>query len=290
MAKFCSYCGKQLEDGAVCDCPGAVAAMEESAAQAAAQTAAAPQQSVAANKAKGILNDAVAYFKAYIKTPAAAVTGVLKTGKLTMSIVWMAVNALLLGIFMYAGFSKIIDIAQEGIEEYGGEIEVAVPFITTIIFGILITAILLALVSLAVFAIVRIAGVNATFRQVVVTVGCSTVLQSACLLLALVCLLISIKLCLIFLVLGTYAWMIVSVYTTIKVFGIKDSGKFMMLAALFVAIVYFANMYISTSLTLTAAGKIEVEDEKIEDYIEDFKDELDELKDMDFEEIIYNFI
>lgn len=48
MAKFCIYCGKPLQDGESCTCPGAQAAQQAAAAQVPATAPAAPQYAAAA--------------------------------------------------------------------------------------------------------------------------------------------------------------------------------------------------------------------------------------------------
>ncbi len=138
---FCKYCGNQVPDGSVCNCPDAIAAREAAAAPVATATpeaapAAAPQAAPAAGNDIGkIIGDAIKSAPAALKTllgnsegtgvalPAAAV---LATGNLLLNILgWVCLVGCLMNALksamgvaaaaMWAAVEKVF----EGIYGYG---------------------------------------------------------------------------------------------------------------------------------------------------------------------------
>ena len=301
MAKFCTYCGKPLEDGEVCTCraeaaPEVIPAATPEAAPAPAAPAApiAPAAPAAPGKAKVMLDGYIAFFKNYFKAPVNVTREAAGKMDMTNAIITAVIYALAYGLFAYAACSKFFGAMKDFMEDtlggFGSEIEITVPFLTILIFGILAAAVALAVFSLAVFAIAKIAKKNITFKHAIIIVGINAAIPAACTLAALVALFISAKLAIVLLSLGCVITYILYSAVTLKVLGIEITGALTIIMAVILVVALTINCWAGFKLNLKAIGKVEGNGESLEDTISDIEDTFDELKDMDLMEIIYDLM
>ncbi|MCR4779282.1 MAG: hypothetical protein K5858_10590 [Lachnospiraceae bacterium] len=142
---FCKYCGKELQEGELCDCEKAVAARaaENAAAQAPAQEApqAAPAQQAAAPQTainaetvaavKGAAGNAFKVALGVLKRPTTGVREYVKEGTWLSSGILLGVNALVYAIFT----AIIVGQINKGL---GGYYKIgAGPFFVTILYAAL---------------------------------------------------------------------------------------------------------------------------------------------------------
>jgi hypothetical protein len=277
MAKFCTFCGKPLPEDGVCDCAASQAAGPQAAGPQAAPQAG-PQAAPAAEniyvqKTKQAVGESVPFLKEYWKSPMDATVRVLQSNNLALSIVMMVVNALLSGLLLIACFNGALSYLQD---LFGTHFSSSVPFVSSLIFGILMSVLALALSVLVIFALLKISKINANINYIVMAVGINSVPCSVCLVLALVCALIGWGTgVVIFLALSTIAWAIVGVLVLTRVFGVPLSGLTVTLSSVFFVIMLVVNSWLGSKLVLNASGQIKVEGTKLKEAYEEIEDELD---------------
>ena len=93
MAKFCTKCGKKLEDGQVCDCTKTVS---QSASQ--ANTGSQSTGNIDFNRG---LNDYLDIIKGIFTKPADTIKKYAQSNKVLLGIVAMIINCLVSGLFFY---------------------------------------------------------------------------------------------------------------------------------------------------------------------------------------------
>ena len=162
MAKFCKFCGSELEEGQVCTCPQAQAAVEAApvaapAAEAAPVATAAP---AAAPAAKGFFNKLLDVLKAYWKAPKATAAEVAEDAKgMAVAGVFAGVNALavfaflwrIIGLLISSVLDAIPSDADLDVEEIMEYLELEQPIVPMLVAGVAIAAIGIAITALVIF-------------------------------------------------------------------------------------------------------------------------------------------
>lgn len=242
-------------------------------------------ENVYVKKTKEAVNQSVPFLKEYWKEPMQATLRVMREKNMALSIVMMVVNALVTGLLLFTCFSRLageVRSASRGLSGLfggSGRVDVSVPFFTHLLMGVLMAALALALSALALFALLKLLKINASFSYLVMAVGVNSVLCTACLVLALLCALFGwATAVLLFLLLAAAAWVILGVLLLVKVFGVRISGLMLTLSSALFAVVLALNCWLGGKLVLGAAGQIKVEDVKI-------KEAIEEIGDLDLEDL-----
>lgn len=125
MAKFCTYCGKQLEEGTTCDCPQSQAAAQ---AQSAPQQAA-PQPTYAApNPAAQAIGNGFKSLLTIVNKPMETMQNFLRGENFIVALILVGAQALIAGFFSLALLSDFIDGAK--------------AFFLTLLFSLVLSAVL----------------------------------------------------------------------------------------------------------------------------------------------------
>lgn len=113
MSKFCVYCGKELEEGATCDCPQSQAAAQTATTQAVAQAAPAqaPTQpvSVAPNPAVQAIGGAFKSLLTILNKPLETMTAYVKKENFIAAIILIVAQAIVGGFFSLAVAGEMVD-------------------------------------------------------------------------------------------------------------------------------------------------------------------------------------
>lgn len=254
-----------------------------SSAQSAAGAAPAAEN-VYIQKTKAAVSQSVPFVKDYWKSPMNATLRVLKEKNLALSIVMMVVNALVTGLFLFTCLSKVTGSFKSMYKEMSGlfggsaRVSISTPFFASLLYGILIAVVALALSALALFVLLKIFKINASINNVVMAVGVNSVLCTACLVLSLLCALFGwFTPTLICLMLSFVVWVVLGVLLLIKVFGANVSGLMMTVSSALFAVVLALNCWVGVKLSIKAAGQIEVADVKLQESFEEIEDEMGDL-------------
>ena len=277
MANFCTRCGKPLPESGICDCmtaaePQAEAQQQAAGQQSAPQQAAPAAENVYVKKTKNAINGVLPLVKGYWKDPMNATLGVMREKNMAVTIVLMVVNALVTGLLMLTAFHKLVGDT--------GVLEVTVPFFSTMLFGILVAAVALALSAVGLFAMLKISHVDTSFNYVIMAVGVNSLFCTVCLVLALLFALIGwLYGVLLAPLLSVIVWGVVGVLLLTKIFGVSMSGLGLTLTVVLFGVVLALNAWIGGKLVQAAAGKIEVGGYELEEA-------FDAISDMDVEDIL----
>ena len=284
MAKFCSYCGKLLQEGEACDCRSQpVEAQAENVSEQPVQAApAAENAGIKTDKIKETASGYMAFLKQYFKEPFAVSKKAISENNMVVAAISMAVYWVSVFFLMLAAFGKVTGYAEK-MMGFWSETEVKMPFFSTFIFSLLIAAVILFLSMIGLFLLLKICKANADIKQTLLAVGINAIIPAACTLLAFVCVFISLKLSLFFLILGLIVSAMLAIAIPAKIFDVHSSGTALCVSAVVFTVIVAISFYINGKLVTSAAGKIEVEGEPISDMLEEA---LGELEDMDLEDIL----
>lgn len=144
MAKFCTKCGKKLEEGQVCDCSKNKAKKEE------------------VNKTTGgfdfnaYLNSYVDIIKGVFTKPVDTIKKYATTDNFILGLICILINCIVSGIFLYCFLGKAIS-SISSMMGYGsllmGSASIEVPFIKTFFYGIIFMAVGFAVTGAMIYLI-----------------------------------------------------------------------------------------------------------------------------------------
>jgi len=106
MAKFCSRCGRPLNEGEVCNCAPVVQQSAPVAPQTVAVSAA-PAQAAGSIDIKGCLMDCVNIFKKIFTKPVEAIKEFVNDNNFVAGIIMIVVSALITGLYRMAALKSI---------------------------------------------------------------------------------------------------------------------------------------------------------------------------------------
>ncbi len=292
MAKFCSYCGKPLPESGVCDCAESAAAnaavsaapAQPAAPAAPAQPAAPAAENAYVKKTREAVSQSVPFVKDYWKDPMTATRHVLQQKNMGLAAVMMILNALVTGLLLFCVYSKLGSALRGASKQmFGGKVDVEVPFFSSMLMGILMAAVALALSAVVLFAILRMVRIDASFSYVIMAVGVNSILCTACLVLALLMALLGwttgVLICVL---LGMVAWVFLGTLLLVKVFGASISGAMQVITGLLFTAVLVLNVWIGGKFALNAAREIEIEGEELGDTIDTISDQMEDMSIEDF--------
>lgn len=292
MAKFCTYCGKPLPENGVCDCPESAAARPAAPVEPAPQPAPQPAVPLSENayvkKTREAVSQSVPFVKDYWKDTMDATRHVLQNQNMGLAVVMMVINALVTGLLLFCTFSKLGSALRSASKKmFGGKVDVEIPFLSSLLLGMVMALVALALSALVVFVVLKALRINAGFGHVVMAVGVNSIPCTLCLVLALLMVLAGWTTgVLIFLLLGMVTWVVMGAMVLVRVFNTPVSSMMQLCCCVLFAAVLVLNIWIGGKLALTAAGKIEIDDEELSDTIEEIGDYLE---DIDLEDLILQY-
>ena len=150
MAKFCTKCGKTLEEGNVCDCAQTTQTQPEVA------VATQPKS----NNVNGFdfnkyLNDYIELLKGIFMKPVDTITKFSTSENFLLGVIALVINCLISGIFLYCFCSEAMGLFSSLMGGYGslltGTTTVEVPFIKTVLYGIVFMAAGFAVTALMIY-------------------------------------------------------------------------------------------------------------------------------------------
>lgn len=277
MANFCSNCGRPLEDGEVCNCTGGNA-----------PAGTAPETKV--DNAKKALNGFIPFFKEYFADPVGTTKKAVENKDMANTIVAAAAFALANFLMLFFGCKKLIDGAADLANAFGGDVDVSVPFISFLLYGILAAAAVLVFFVLGLFVIGKIAKVEYSFKDAIVAVCVNSLIPTCGILATFILMFVSLKLALIVAAVNSMIAVVLFVVVPVKAYNVKLTGLMIIWLAVFYLLANIGGTFVAGKLDIAAVKTVEIEDIKLGDALEDFEDTLDDLKDMDVEEILEELI
>ena len=274
MANFCMYCGKALEEGAVCDCQQPVQAPVQ---QQPVQQQPVQQQPVQVAPAKpSAIGEAFKnmwpFIKSYFTNPKEAIMNGAKK-EMVLSIIFTSIFAL---VFIIAKFLNIADYAVS-IDGF----KVSIPIIQPILAGIVDAALWVGLSTLVLFVTAKIVGSTVDIKDAFVTAGLQTFVPAALVLLSGICAFIDGTFAAYIYNLAVIIWTVTLALDIINYLGsVTDSGKKFIttLAAIGIAIGLFT--FVSGKLDTWTYENVELKSvayDDIMDYADDFADALEDF-------------
>lgn len=270
---YCQHCGKKLEDGEICTCETAQAAanqapqpeqppiQQDQAQQTEAQAAPRTESQVSV-----IFKKLKLYLSSYISNPAQAIRSAMEDkNDFTLPVVLTAIRLLAMGLALYGLLRKICDNAFTAITtaavRYGSASNLLTASLTAslfqcLIWGILISVIMMFLIILFMFIIVKIRHGEVTFMDIFRANALNGVLPSALLLLAFLFSFGSATACIVLTALSVLAGIICGVLTLHLVCPDSSSGAVWLMYFVGIALVIFAGSYLVPVMFLRAMGGI----------------------------------
>lgn len=119
MAKFCKFCGKELEEGAVCSCAAAQPAPQAEPSPAAD---AAPQNATA-QQAKGMVSNFWSLFTSFVKAPVTVGKAFVSACNSKYAFIIMGIQAILLGLLFTSFAGKYNSLIKSTMYAAGGFVD-----------------------------------------------------------------------------------------------------------------------------------------------------------------------
>lgn len=146
MAKFCTKCGKKLEEGQVCDCQAKVEKVA---------VAATTSNGFDFNKA---LNDYIEIVKGIFVKPADTIKKFATTNNFVLGLIAILLNCIVCGVFLYCLCSEAMGLFSSFIGGYGslfdyGSMTAEVPFMKTFLYGVLFMVVGFGVTALMIYLI-----------------------------------------------------------------------------------------------------------------------------------------
>ena len=255
MAKFCKYCGTQLNDDQICACPQAQA--EAAAAQKAyqqpqqvyqpqqpqqayQQPQAAPAAPAAPSPIATAFKNLIPFLKAYFQSPVNAARSVVAQNDFLLAIILLLIQAISVGLMIFSLMSKLCG-TLEGIvlsvmgfagmgsnSLFGGVVgpTVGASFPMCLIFGIVASVIAIAIFAVIVFAVAKIMKSTCSFKSALIACGAHSPFVTILFLLTFILFFLSIKFGLIAFLFAMLAWVVMSIPTIQAVTSGTEQGKF----------------------------------------------------------------
>lgn len=312
MAKFCKYCGTQLEDGQVCSCPQAqfdaaqpqpqAAPQSESVPQPESAPQAAPQAPAAPSPIGAAFKNLLPFCKAYLRSPAEATRAAIAQKDLVLPIILLVIQVIAAGLVVFSFLSKVCSSIEDiifkamglssllsGSSLFGGLSgpSISASFILCLIFGILAAAIAIVLFVVLIFAVAKIMRSTCSIRDVLIACGANSLLVTVLLLLTFILFFASIKVGLILFIISMLAWIITGVITAQAVTPGTEQGKFWLLYIAAVLIALLIGGWVSSKFFGMSVGatKISYAGESIR-----ISEAIDGLGQVDFEDLFEDML
>ena len=192
MAKFCTKCGKKLEDGEVCSC--------------------ATTQSIQATASAGfdfneLLNDYISIIKGIFTRPSDTIKEFAQSSKMILGLIAMVINCLVSGFFFYFFMDKALgDVFGLFMGGYGSLLSSAgmsLPFGRIFFMGLLCMVFWFAVCALVIFIVANpILKDKMDIKKAFALVGVCSIFTTLTTLVALIFTFVSVKIAIAILLLG----------------------------------------------------------------------------------------
>lgn len=296
MAKFCQYCGTQLQDGQVCSCPQAQA----DAAQPQPEAVPQPQAAVAAPSPFGAaFKNLLPLCRAYLRSPVDATRAAIDRKDLILPVILLVIQAIVAGLVIFSFLSKvcatienIVLLAMGFIGGYSSGLfssgpSVSASFIMCLIFGILAAIIAIVVFAALIFGTAKIMKSDCSFQDVLIACGVNSLFVTVLLLLSFILFFVSVMLGIILFMLAMLTWVIMGVLTAQAVTPGTEQGRFWMLYIVAVLVALLIGGWISSKFFGMSIGatKISYAGESVK-----VSRMIDQIGDIDFENLIEDII
>ncbi len=279
MAKFCKFCGTPLEEGQVCACQAASAAVATEAAPATAPAA------------PGLFTKLKEAILGYLGTPDGAVRNALNDD-IKVPAILVAINALAAFLYLWKLIGGLIGSIVDSVNEamsglsgaFGGgavELEVTYPVFAFLLAGVLMAVIFVGLSALGLFCAGKLTKKELSIQQSVTIAAYDSIFPSLLLLVGIILGFISMGAQLIVLPIAAILWAIFAVRDAREYAGLNPTiaTKNLAIQTVIMLVVAGLSIYLALEIGLWGAGEVEIEGEKI-------AEALEALKDIDFTELL----
>ena len=287
MAKFCKYCGTQLEDGQVCSCAQAQADLAAPAPEAAAPVAtAAPAAAPAGN---GFVKKLTDTLKAYWKAPKAAAADVAEDKQgMAVAGVFASVNFLAMFFFLW----RIIGLMLSGITEGAGKevdmdelmeyLEIELPIFPMLLAGLAIAVIGIAATALVIFIAAKLNKQNVDLKKQIVIEAVHSVIPTALLVVGILLGFLAAWLQFIMLALILVLWFINVCSEVRDVAGVQamETGKSLTIYTLVIFAVLAITVWLTTAIGGWGVGELSIQGHTVNEAMEEAGDMLGMLGDI----------
>ena len=287
MAKFCKYCGTQLEDGQVCSCAQAQADLAAPAPEAAAPVAtAAPAAAPAGN---GFVKKLTDTLKAYWKAPKAAAADVAEDKQgMAVAGVFAGVNFLAVFFFLW----RIIGLILNGITEGAGKevdmdelmeyLEIELPIFPMLLAGLAIAVIGIAATALVIFIAAKLNMQNVDLKKQIVIEAVHSVIPTALLVVGILLGFLAAWLQFIMLALILVLWFINVCSEVRDVAGVQamETGKSLTIYTLVIFAVLAITVWLTTAIGGWGVGELSIQGHTVNEAMEEAGDMLGMLGDI----------
>lgn len=201
MAKFCTRCGKALVEGEVCNCTPVVQST--------------PQQTVAP-QGKDLINDCINIIKNFFKKPVDTLQENINENKFTSALIMVVLNGLAMGLFAVVLIKELLGsmmgLFGGGYGSYaalmGGSYSVEIPYFKYFMIVAIVGMVVQLLFGVASYVISdKLFKGNTNIKKMITLFGFSSIILTAGLLLAAICLFINATI-------GIYVFIIASILNT----------------------------------------------------------------------------
>lgn len=257
---FCQFCGKELEEGKQCTCEQAQAAAqkEKTASPDLSNLLSQEKMTEAQQKMKKAASGLVSYLKAYIAAPAKAVREMTESGDLMTSVILTVIQALSVGLVIFGVLAKICGMATAAVGAAPILIRVSAPFFGSLLYGILMTVIGMALFTLVLFVLDKVQKGGQKPVRLWQASANNSVPTTALFLLAFLVSCVSIPLALGVVVLAILSWIVMGVMTAQLTAPDGESILFWGIYFVGVALIVFIGYQLFPGFILNAVGGIKL--------------------------------
>ena len=288
MAKFCKFCGTQLEEGQVCSCPDAQAAAAAPVATAAPE-AAAPVATAApaAPAGNGFGKKLLDTLKAYWKAPKAAAAEVAEDKQgMAVAGVFAGVNFLAVFFFLWriigmmlSGITKGADADLDELMEY---LEIEQPIFPMLLAGLAIAVIGIAATALVIFIAAKLNKQTVDLKKQIVIEAVHSVIPTALLVVGILLGFLAAWLQFIMLALILVLWFINVCGEVRDAAGVQvmETGKSLTINTLVIFAVLAIAVWLMTTIGGWGVGELSIQGHTLNEAMEEAGDMLGMLGDI----------
>lgn len=288
MAKFCKFCGTQLEEGQVCSCPQAQAELAAPAV-ASAPEAAAPVATAApaAPAGNGFGKKLLDTLKAYWKAPKAAAAEVAEDKQgMAVAGVFAGVNFLAVFFFLWriigmmlSGITKGADADLDELMEY---LEIEQPIFPMLLAGLAIAVIGIAATALVIFIAAKLNKQTVDLKKQIVIEAVHSVIPTALLVVGILLGFLAAWLQFIMLALILVLWFINVCGEVRDAAGVQvmETGKSLTINTLVIFAVLAIAVWLMTTIGGWGVGELSIQGHTMNEAMEEAGDMLGMLGDI----------
>ncbi len=289
MAKFCKYCGTQLEEGQVCSCPQAQAELAAPAAAPAPEAAApvataAPAAAPAAGN--GFVKKLLDVLKGYWKAPKAAAAEVAEDKQgMAIAGVFAGVNFLAVFFFLWRIIGMVMstftggDVDMDELMEY---LKIEQPIFPMLLAGLAIAVIGIAATALLIFVAAKINKQTVDLKKQIIIEAVHSVIPTALLIVGILLGFLAAWLQFIVLALILVLWFVNVCNDVREVAGVQimETGKTLTIYALVIFVGLAIAVWLMTAIGGWGIGELAIQGHTMNEAMEEAGDMLGMLGDI----------